>query len=267
MADEIIAVDSDDIDSTQFIRTTDAVKGDAPGSSPPLSGPVNVAFQKIINSLLYLKNRVDGLNLSAPNASTTQRGIVELATAMETRDGASTSLATTPAGVAAAISEHTPANATMSVRGVVLLARNADADNENEDTRSMTPQKTHRVVNSLVPAATTGVAGKIEKATVAEVTGLVNDDVAVTPSKMGVGLRGSAAQADATNRGTAKLASQAAAAAGTNNTDMMTALRTQESIDENAVTSDDVNEIIETTQAAYDALTTPDSETLYVIVN
>ena len=47
----------------KFIRTTDRVLGDPPGTQGVLSGPVNVVFQKIANSLLNLKNRLDGCRL------------------------------------------------------------------------------------------------------------------------------------------------------------------------------------------------------------
>ena len=61
MADEITPVDSNQIENTRFIRTTDQVLGDPPGTVGELAGPINVTLQKISNSLLYLKNRVDGL--------------------------------------------------------------------------------------------------------------------------------------------------------------------------------------------------------------
>ena len=69
MADEIIPVDSDETTDTQFIRTTDAVQGDPPGTTGVLTGPVNVALQKVMNTLLYLKTRLDNLNLTVNNAS------------------------------------------------------------------------------------------------------------------------------------------------------------------------------------------------------
>ena len=58
MADEITPSDSNEITDTQFILTTDNVQGDPPGTTGTLTGPINVALQKIVNTLLYLKNRV-----------------------------------------------------------------------------------------------------------------------------------------------------------------------------------------------------------------
>ena len=89
-----------------------------------LTGPVNVALQKVMNTLLYLKTRLDNLNLTVNNASSTQRGIVELATPDETETGADTQRATTPEGVAQAIAAGTSAapNASTTVRGIAELA-------------------------------------------------------------------------------------------------------------------------------------------------
>ena len=87
MANEITAADSNQITNTQFILTTDNVQGDPPGTTGALTGPINVALQKIVNTLLYLKNRVDNINVTASNASTTARGIIEIATLAEARAG------------------------------------------------------------------------------------------------------------------------------------------------------------------------------------
>ena len=225
MADEITPVDSNEITDTRFIRTTDQVLGDPPGTTGTLSGPINVALQKIINSLLYLKNRIDGLNLTAPNASTTQRGIVELATLAEARAGTDTQRATTPAGVAAAITEVSVDDATISTRGIVELATLAEARAGTDTVRAMTSAGTRAAIDNRVPNATTSTRGKIEIASTAEAEGLANDQVAMTPAKT---------------------------------------LRAIEASD--AVMSEDVENIVERTQAQHDADSNPDSNTAYFIV-
>ena len=224
MADEITPVDSNQIENTRFIRTTDQVLGDPPGTVGELAGPINVTLQKISNSLLYLKNRIDGLNLTAPNASTTQRGIVELATLAEVRAGTDTQRAVTVAGVAAAISEVSVDAATISTAGIVELATLAEARTGTDTVRVPTVRGVHEAINHLVPNATTSTRGKIEVASVAEAEGLVNDQVAMTPAKTSRAIEAS-----------------------------------------DAVMSEDVTDMVNLTEAEYDALT-PDANTLYLIV-
>lgn len=183
MADEITPVDSNEITGTRFIRTTDQVLGDPPGTTGTLAGPINVILQKIINTLLYLKNRVEGLNLTAPNASTTQRGIVELATLAEARAGTDTQRAVTPAGVAAAITEVSVDAATISTAGIVELATNAEARAGTDNTRAMTSRNVREAIDDRVPNATTSTRGKIEISSAAEADGLANDVTAMTPAK------------------------------------------------------------------------------------
>ena len=82
MADNITPQDQFE-EIIEFIRTTDKVLGDPPGTTGVLSGPINKVLQKIANSLLNLKTRLDGLNITVPNASTTVKGIAELITKIE----------------------------------------------------------------------------------------------------------------------------------------------------------------------------------------
>ena len=86
MPDNITPVDQFEQD-IEFIRTTDRVLGDPPGTTGVLSGPINKVIQKIANSLLNLKNRLDNLNITVPNASTTTKGIAELITKTEVGKG------------------------------------------------------------------------------------------------------------------------------------------------------------------------------------
>ena len=150
MADEITPVDSDETTDTQFIRTTDAVQGDPPGTTGVLTGPVNVALQKVMNTLLYLKNRLDNLNLTVNNASSTQRGIVELATPDEVETGTDDQRATTPEGVAQAIAAGTSAapNASTTVRGIAELATLAESRTGTDSVRTVTPAGTRAAIDN-----------------------------------------------------------------------------------------------------------------------
>ena len=185
MADEIIPVDSDETTDTQFIRTTDAVQGDPPGTTGVLTGPVNVALQKVMNTLLYLKTRLDNLNLTVNNASTTQRGIAELATSDETETGTDTQRVTTPAGVAAAIAAGTSAapNASTTVRGIAELATNTEARTGTDTTRTVTPRGTREAIDDRVPTASESTEGKVEYASNAEAQNSSNNSRVMTPQR------------------------------------------------------------------------------------
>ena len=107
------------------------------------------------------------------------------------------------------------------------------------------------------PNASETTRGLIEVVNAAEAAALTDDTRAMTPEKTLTGLRGSAAQASGSNRGTAAIASTSEADGGTNNTDIMTSSRVKRRIDA---------KIVEHTQAEYDALSSPNSNILYVIV-
>ena len=75
------------------------------------------------------------LNTSPPNASTTERGIVELATGAEVATGTDATRAITPAGLASK-----PAIAASATeRGIVELATNSEVATGTDATRAITP--------------------------------------------------------------------------------------------------------------------------------
>ena len=185
MANEITAADSNEITDTQFILTTDNVQGDPPGTTGTLTGPINIALQKIVNTLLYLKNRVDNLNLTAANASTTARGIIEIATLAESRTGTDTQRAVTPAGTAAAIqnADLTVANASTTARGIIEIATTNEATNATDTSRAMTPSNTRAAIDDRVPDASETESGKVQFATNAEAQNANNSSTAMTPQR------------------------------------------------------------------------------------
>lgn len=75
-------------DDIEFIEDSDPVQGDPPGTDPeltPLTGTANRIFQKVIGSLVYLKNAVD--NFSIERMTDTVEGIGRTATQQEAEGG------------------------------------------------------------------------------------------------------------------------------------------------------------------------------------
>jgi len=77
-------------------------------------------------------------SFSVPDASTTVKGIVELATTAETSAGTDAVRAVTPAGLAGAISDVVP-DASTTVEGKVELATNTEAVTGTDTVRAVTP--------------------------------------------------------------------------------------------------------------------------------
>lgn len=79
-----------------------------------------------------------------PNASTTTRGIVELATLAEVDTGTDSQRAVTPAGVA----RRTRAATTM-IKGIVELATNTEAETGTDTERAVTPEGATAAINNV----------------------------------------------------------------------------------------------------------------------
>ena len=99
-----------------------------------------------------------------PAASTTQKGIVELATDDEAKKGTDDKRAVTPKALKAATDAlnvpDAPADASTTVKGIVELATDDEAKKGTDDKRAVTPKalKAAALLASLVPAA--GAADK-----------------------------------------------------------------------------------------------------------
>lgn len=117
---------------------------------------------------------------TVPDASTTVKGKVELATDAEVVTGTDTVRAATPSGVAAAIAAFPAASAT--VQGKVELATNTEATTGTDTTRAVTPANLAAAVATHVPITSTTVQGKVELATNAEAITGTDTARAVTPS-------------------------------------------------------------------------------------
>jgi hypothetical protein len=172
---------------------------------------------------------------SPPDASTTVKGIVELATNAETIAGTDTVRASTPAGVVAAITANTLADASETVKGKVELATTAETTTGTDTIRATTPAGVKAAIDAAtntVPDATESVKGKVELATSAEtVTGTDTVRAAHPAGVKAAILAGVAPDATETVKGKVELATSAETITGTDNTRATTPLGVDAAID------------------------------------
>ncbi len=116
-----------------------------------------------------------------PDASTTERGIVELATDAETQAGTDTERAVTPASLSSR-------KATTGRTGLVRRATEAQADTGTNTSRYMTPALVKRRIDAIPqytpPDASTTERGIVELATGTETQAGTDTERAVTPASL-----------------------------------------------------------------------------------
>ena len=179
MADNITPQDQFE-EIIEFIRTTDKVLGDPPGTQGALSGPINKVLQKIANSLLNLKTRLDGLNITVPNASTTVKGIAELATKLEAETGTDTTRIIVAKRVYD-ILKHANAQATTTTRGTAFRADETKGRSGTDDEAMITSLRLLDFLrNGTGAEATTEQKGTVQKATENDVKNNQNTGRVVT---------------------------------------------------------------------------------------
>lgn len=149
-----------------------------PGSPVILAGAVDIVAAE---GDVTVTPDVDVRILSSPDATTTARGIVELATFAEARAGADNARAVTPAGLHAAVGTLVP-EATTATAGKAEIATAGEADQGTDDSRIMTPAKVKRRIDAI-PSASTGARGLIETANAAEAAAGNDDSRAMTPAQ------------------------------------------------------------------------------------
>ena len=110
-----------------------------------------------------------------PNASTTERGIVELATDAEVATGIDTTKAVTPAGLS---SKPLP-SASIAQPGIVQLATNTEVAAGTDTQRAVTPAG---LASKPAIAASTTLTGVVELATDSEVADGTDATRAITPA-------------------------------------------------------------------------------------
>ena len=158
-----------------------------------------------------------GLAARTPDASTSVKGQVELATPVEAKAGTDTQRAVTPAGLAA----RTP-DASTSVKGQVELATThgegavAGRRWRATDTRSVRSRPAGLAART--PDASTSVKGQVELATTTEAVAGTDTERAVTSA----GLAARTPDATATRKGLVELATNSEVDTGTNTTHAVT---------------------------------------------
>jgi len=119
------------------------------------------------------------------NSTTTERGIIELATQTEVNTGTDNERAVTPLTLQnkldAAISSSGAPNATTTNRGLIEIATTAEGQAGTDTERAVTPQVMKDSVTTHVSQATTVLAGKARIATQTEANTGTDNNTIVTP--------------------------------------------------------------------------------------
>src|SRR5690349_18863257 len=101
--------------------------------------------------------------ITIPDADTTTKGLVELATTAETTAGSDSVRAVTPAGLDATLTANVPGkvpSASTTVQGKVELATDAEATTGTDTARACTPANVAAVVAANNTTATTSSSGQ-----------------------------------------------------------------------------------------------------------
>ena len=170
------------------------------------TGTALSAFIRIPNANEFLT--------SLPNATETQRGIIEIATQTEANGSTDDQRAITP-------KKLYNRTATETRRGIAEVATQAETNAGVDDTRMVTPKKVVQAISDLAPQppqATETVKGIAEIATQTEANGSIDDTRIVTPKKL------YNRTATTTRRGVIEIATQTEVNAGSDNTRAVTPL-------------------------------------------
>ena len=144
-------------------------------------------------TVYQLKGAADGKLIvekrALPAASTTQKGIVELATGDEAKKGTDDKRAVTPKALKAATDAldvpAAPASASTTKKGIVELATGDEAKKGADDKRAVTPKALKAATDALdVPDASATAKGIVELATPDEAKKGTDDKRAVTPKAL-----------------------------------------------------------------------------------
>lgn len=144
-------------------------------------------------TIYQLKGKADGGLLAEkrtlPDASATQKGIVELATSGEAKKGSDAARAVTPKALKDALPSLAPAppDASTSKKGIVELADDDEAKKGEDGARAVTPKALKAALPSLAPApkdASDSQKGVVELATQSETEAGTDAARAVTPKAL-----------------------------------------------------------------------------------
>ena len=167
-------------ETLEAILTTEPVQGDPPSFQGQPTGKINVNLLKLANRCRWLKNALAALNITVPNATTTTKGIAELATKQEAEALQDTTRITPPKRVGD-ILKHSNAQATESQRGTAELANQAEAEGGTDDTKIMTSEKSMQQLRHSNAGANTNRRGTVQRATQTELDEGTNEEKYITP--------------------------------------------------------------------------------------
>ena len=254
--------------SLTIVENTDTINFDLIQSSETEQGIAEIATQDEVNAgtdderivtpaklSIYTNETItnilsDPSNL--PNASETERGIIEIATQAEVDAGTDTERAVTPSTLQQSITTilSDPANlpvASFTQQGVIEIATQTEVDAGTDTERAVTPATLSASVTNILsdpnnlPFATETQRGIAEIATQAEVDAGTDDEKIVTPAKLSSSVAdilsdpSNLPNATETQRGIAEIATQAEVDAGTDDERFVTPAKLQQKIDDAAV--------------------------------
>lgn len=146
------------------------------------SGTLNTTATNLIAAINEVKVTADSAAAgTTPDASTTVKGKVELATDAETTTGTDTVRATTPSNVKAAIDARL-VSASSTVQGIVELATDAETLTGTDTSRATTPANVAAAITARTASAT--AQGIVELATDAEAITGTDTGRATTPANI-----------------------------------------------------------------------------------
>ena len=182
-------VDFDDWTSgaINFLNLPDEIgldEEDLPTATTTAKGIVELATAGEVNDLSDTGRAVTPSRL--PIASETQQGLVERASAAEVTSGTDTTRYVTPKN----LKDATP-DASDTAKGIIEIATQAEVDALSSTTRALTPGR--------LPTATTSQRGIVERATDAEVTTGTDTTRYVSPKQLSDAIPDAVAPPDATD--------------------------------------------------------------------
>lgn len=126
------------------------------------------------SSLVAAINEVKAGSAGAPpDASTTTKGIIEIATLAEVTTGTDTVRAVTPQGVKQEI-DLVKVDASTTTKGLVELATLAEVTAGTDTTRAVTPEGVKQAFDAAIAAVVGGAPGTLD--TLDEIAAALNDD-------------------------------------------------------------------------------------------
>jgi hypothetical protein len=183
----------------------------------PAAEEINWLFDNINDWVKYVRDEVV-TGTALPDATTTVKGISELATDAEADAGSDTTRNVTPSNLPTAVPANMP-SASTTVKGKVELATNTETITGTDATRAVTPAGLQSKI------ASTTAKGIVELATVAEATAGTDTTRAVTSDGLVASIAANApapADASTTVKGIIEIATQAEVDAGTDTTRAIT---------------------------------------------